>query len=176
MCNSLGLFFLSMVLGLFACGGGRRAEARRAVESYDRALVEAYRRADVAPVDSLVGPSEGRKIAGLIGVRRDQGLALDAELLSLELTGVETTPDALRVRTRERWRYRDRALATGEALGEESEDSYELLYVLRREKAAWLVEEVRFTAPPVVSRKTRAWGLSATAAHGAPVSPDAAGR
>ncbi len=141
-------------------------EATALVERYNAAVSEAYRRGDVKLVDDVVGPNEGKKLTGLIGVRFDMGLTLDSHLLALEVTGVEQSDVELRIRTRERWRYRDLKIGSGEPVGEESLDSYEMAYIFNKIDGAWLVDEIRFTAPPQVGRKTAPWGTTADVLHG----------
>ena len=85
------------------------------------------------------------------------GLTLDSHLLSLEVTGVEKSKGELRITTKESWRYRDRKIGTGEQVGEESLDSYEMRYVFKKIGQAWLVDEILFTAPPQVGRKQTPW-------------------
>lgn len=157
--------FLGLALGLTAgCGRVSRSQAKQLVERYNQVVCEAYRNSDVRLVDPVVGPNEGKKLTGLIGVRLDLGLALDAKLESLAVTGVEQARDEIRVRTNERWSYRDVRLATGEQVGEASSDAYEMLYVFKRMQDAWLVDEIRFTSPPQVGRKQTPW-LAGNDAH-----------
>jgi hypothetical protein len=132
-------------------------EARRLIERYNRVVCEAYRKGDVRLLDPVVGPAEGRKLTGLIGVRSDLDLTLDAELLALEITGVTRTGGRMEIRTKERWRYRDRKKSTGRQVGEESQDSYEMVYLCEKSGPAWVVDQIRFAAEPVVGRKTPAW-------------------
>lgn len=153
------------------CRGISTGQAREMVERYNRAVTEAYRRGDVRLIDSVVGPNEGKKLTGLIGARMDMGITLDARLLALDVTGVEQTKDEVRVRTKERWRYRDLRIGSGELVGEESEDAYEMLYLFRYVDRAWVVDEIRFTAPPQVGRRAMPWG----AAHGAEASASVEG-
>jgi hypothetical protein len=141
------------VLGSTGCQRPAFEQARQLVERYNQVVAEAYRRGDVKLIDAVVGPNEGRKIVGLIGVRRDAGLSLDSQLLSLEVTGVAQADGVLRVQTQERWQYRDRKLGTGEPVGEESLDAYQMLYVFKLIDKVWLVDEIRFTAEPQVGRK-----------------------
>jgi len=156
--------------GVFGWRGGRvsRAEARRLVERYNQAVSEAYRRADVNLIDPVVGPNttEGKRLTGLIGVRLDMGITLDAELLSLEVTEVAQKGGELQVRTQERWRYRDRKIGTGEQVGEESADSYELLYTFEKSGGQWLASETSFTATPQVGRKAVPWAAERRSVHG----------
>jgi hypothetical protein len=158
-----GRLRLAALLGaglvLAACGDGGRKEARRLVERYNRVVAEAYRRGDVRLIDPVVGPEEGKKIAGLIGVRTDFGLTLDAQMLSLEITGVAKKKDEMRVWTKEAWSYRDLRIGTGEQVGEASRDSYEMLYVLRPREGDWRVDEIRFASEPQVGRKQPTWAI-----------------
>lgn len=162
------LLFIAIIVTFASCQQVSTDEARRLVEQYNRVVCEAYRRSDIKLIDSVVGPNsrDGRNLTGLIGVRFDMGITLDAELLSLEVTGVEQSNDELRVRTKERWRYRDLRIGSGNQVGEESLDSYEMLYIFKRIKQAWMVEETRFTAPPQVGRKTTPWQADHRLLHG----------
>ncbi len=156
--RSLLLVGCALAVALAACQRVSMEDARELVERYNRVVSEAYRRGDVRLIDPVVGPNEGKKLTGLIGVRLDMGITLDAKLVALDVTGVEQAMDELRVRTKERWHYRDLKIGSGEQIGEESLDAYEMLYVFRRIDRAWMVDEIRFTAPPQVGRKTAPWG------------------
>ena len=145
-----------IALALCSCRPSHE-QARQLVERYNQVVSEAYRRDDVRLIDPVVGPNEGRKLTGLIGVRHDFGLTLDSEMLALDVTGVERTKNEMKVRTRERWRYRDRKIGTGEQVGEESVDSYEMLYVFRATNRAWVVDGITFASPPQVGRKQTPW-------------------
>lgn len=164
------LLWLVPMLAVASCRRKGRDEARRLVERYNRVVCEAYRRGDVRLIDPVVGPKEGKRLTGLIGVRLDMGITLDAELLHLEVTGVEEcageSGEELRVRTKERWHYRDRKIGTGEQVGEESYDSYEMLYLFAKIDGRWLVDEIRFTTPPEVGRKTTPWSSDRRTLHG----------
>ena len=137
---------------LSGCGESPRSEARRLVEHYNQVVSEAYRRGDVSLVEPVVGPKEGKKLLGLIGVRMDAGITLDSRLTSLEITGVEKAGDEMRVQTTEHWKYRDRKIGTGALVGEESNDDYEMLYIFKKADKTWLMDEIRFTSEPKVSR------------------------
>ena len=151
---------------LTSCRPSATEQARALVERYNKVVSEAYRRGDAKLVSPVVGPREGKKLSGLISVRSDFGLVLDSHLLSLEVTGVERAKDVMRVSTRERWRYRDLRVGSGQQVGEESFDSYEMLYMFTNLNQAWLVDEIRFTKPPWVGR-----GQGAGAADRKAVSP-----
>lgn len=146
-----------LALALAGCGRAGLGEARQLVERYNKVVAEAYRRGDVKLIDPVVGPNDGRRITGLIGVRSDLGLTMDSELLSLEVTGVEKAKDVMRVQTREQWRYRDLRIGTGEQVGQVSTDNYEMAYCFIRTNQQWLVDEIIFTSTPQVGRKQGTW-------------------
>ena len=156
-----------VALGLASCGGDTREDARELVERYNQVVGDAYRRCDIKLIDSVVGPdtTAGKRLTGLIGVRLDMGVALDAEMTSLDITSVQETEDALEIRTRERWRYRDLEIGTGKQVGEASVDSYEMVYELAQWDGQWLVAETRFAAPPEIGRKTTPWSADAKVLH-----------
>ena len=170
----LALAFLAFALG---CARVSPDKARALVVKYNDVVCEAYRKNDIRLIDAVVGPDapDGRRLTGLIGVRVDMGLTLDARLESLEVTQVEQAGDDLQVRTREQWRYRDVQTATGRQVGEASVDHYEMHYRFKRQKGAWLVEETRFAAPPQVGRKEVPWTMDAKDAHGMITPPAAQG-
>ncbi len=162
------LCLLGMVAVLDGCSRVNRTEARALVARYDQAIIEAYRLNDVRLADPVVLPDsvEGRRLTGLIGVRMDMGISLDASLVSLQVVGASQQDGQLLIQTRERWRYRDRRVGTGEAVGQPSEDAYDLEYRFQRRKGAWLVTETRFTTPPVVGRQAAPWHSEVQTLHG----------
>ena len=164
---ALGLVLLAGLGLLSACARIGANEARGLVEHYNQAVCEAYRRGDVRLIDPVVAPDSvaGRRLTGLIGVRLDLGITLDAHLQELQVVAVESGRDGLQIRTRERWRYRDLRMGSGEQVGEASEDRYELLYLFRKIDGAWLVTETKFTAPPQVGRRATPWRMDARDAH-----------
>jgi hypothetical protein len=88
--RTAGLLFLGTCLAFTSgCNRVSQSQARQFVERYNQVVSEAYRRGDVRLVDPVVGPNEGRKLTGLIGVRLDLGITLDSRLLALDLTGFE---------------------------------------------------------------------------------------
>lgn len=165
---------LACGLGLTACSRVSQPQARQLVERYNTVVSEAYRRGDVKLVDSVVGPNEGRKLTGLIGVRLDLGLTLDSKMLLLEVLDVESSKDGLTVKTRERWSYCDRRIGTGEQVGEKSEDAYEMRYFFKRAEKEWLVDRIEFASPPKFSRPPQTWAVDhrSVPGHGAVKSRD----
>jgi len=151
-----GWLLVSLLLSA-GCHRSAPDQARELVERYNQVVAEAYRRGDPKLINSVVGPKEGRKITGLIGVRLDLGLTLDSQLISLEVTGAKMVKDEMHVQTRECWHYRDRKIGTGAQVGEDSLDVYGMLYVFKKTEGAWLVEEIRFTSEPQISRKRTTW-------------------
>jgi hypothetical protein len=143
-------------------------EARKLVEQFNKAVCEAYRRCDITLIDSVVGmnTTEGNRLTGLIGARLDLGISLDAQMTALEITRVERVQDDLLIHTKEQWHYRDLKIGSGEQAGEESNDSYEMLYVFRKSDDRWMVAETKFDAPPQVGRKTVPWEMDREKAHG----------
>lgn len=165
--NIRTLFPLALISLTLGCTRVSTQEAKALIARYNSVVCEAYRKGDIRLIDSVVGPGapDGKRLAGLIGVRQDMGLTLDANLESLEVVGVNQVEEVLTVRTRETWRYRDLKAGTQLQVGEASVDRYEMLYHLGRHKGAWLVEETRFTSPPQVGRKEVPWTMDARDAH-----------
>ena len=139
--------WLSLLLGailLTSCKPASVEPGRSLVVRYNQAVAEAYRRGDGKLTDPVVGPRESKRLSSLLAVRRDFGLALDSRLLSLEVTSLKQSQTEMRVRTKERWRYRELRIGTGQPVGEASLGSYEILYIFTNINQAWRVDEVRF--------------------------------
>lgn len=150
-----------------ACGGGRDdARAGALVRAYNDRVVLAYRAADPQLVEEVAGPEEAKRLTGLIGVKLDQGLTLDAILLELEVRGVARRDGEVLVSTRERWAWTERRVGSGDAVGAPSEDRYELRYRLGRAGGRWKVLGVEFAAPPQVGRARAHAGAPARVVHG----------
>ena len=154
------------------CGSRGRLSDERAtqlVRAYNQRLIDAYRSSDPEALEGVAGPAECKKVLGLIGVKSDQGISLDAALVSFAVRAVgRPAPGTVVVDTDETWRYADRRIGSGDVVGEPSEDRYRMSYHLERlPTGAWLVAEVRFASPPVVGRAS-ALSQVPIAAHGLP--------
>jgi hypothetical protein len=155
-------------LAAASCHGFSDADAEKVVRTYTQRLIEAYRASDEQIVDPLVGDKHGLKLVGLIGVKRDADLNMDAQLLSIEFLGVRREGPSVLVETRERWHYRDLAIGTGKQVGEESTDSYHLRYRLAQPKGRWVVDDIQFVEPPQVGRKAAPMPVDPRLLHGLP--------
>ena len=166
LARTAGLLFLGSCLAFTSgCDRVSQSQAKQLVERYNQVVSEAYRRGDVRLIDPVVGPNEGKKLTGLIGVRLDLGITLDSQLQSLEVTGVEQAKDSLSVRTKERWSYRDLKIGTGAQVGEASQDAYGMIYYFTNVNKTWLVDEIKFATPPQVGRKETPWVADRAALH-----------
>ncbi len=162
---------IAMLAGAVLLASGCRrdvadADARKIVQTYLDRVIDAYRTADFQVASPVVTAREEKKLAGLIGVKADSGIALDAQLLEIQFGRIERIPGAVMVYSRERWHYRDRRIGTGEQVGDESTDLYELRYRLVLDGGKWLVDEVEFTKDPIVGRKVAPVTAPAKVMHG----------
>lgn len=161
---------LALVVLLAGCKeDAGRADAERAVRTYVARMADAYRASDESVVDAFVSERQGRKLLGLIGVKRDAGVVLDAKLLALEFTQFSRTNDGWIVDTRERWYYADRRIGTGEQIGEDSTDSYAVRYRLVRKDGTLILDALEFIGDPVVERKSAPIPVDTRVLHGLPV-------
>lgn len=151
------LVLLALASSLAGCRPMGRDEAVKLVETYNRAVIEALRSGDARLVEPVAGPVERRKLAGLIGVKQDQGITMDATLLELRVTGVAYGRDEVVVSTEERWHYVERRIGPGDQVGPDSRDHYFMRYHLRRPEKRWVVDLIEFAQPPEVGRK-EIWG------------------
>jgi hypothetical protein len=143
-------------------------EARKLVRTYLARVIEAYRVSDAELAAPVASDREVRKLTGLIGVKRDGGMNLDAQLLEIQFEAIERRGQEVRITARERWRYRDLQIGTGKQVGEASTDTYRLVYELGRESGRWVVLKTEFVEPPVVGRKMAPVTMDARALHGIP--------
>ncbi len=172
--RGIGLVLLCLAAGAVGCRRSARAEGEQAVRAYLARLTEAYRASDATLVDPLVGDQQGLKILGLIGVKRDAGVALDAQLLDLQLERAEERDGALVVITRERWHYADRRIGSGQQVGDDSTDGYHLAYRFGRRGGSWILEEIEFLDPPQVGRKSAPLPADSRLLHGLPTKEEEA--
>lgn len=159
---------LAAVVALAAAGCRRdpRPELEQAVRTYLDRVADAYRTSDASLVDPLLGDEQGLKIVGLIGVKRDSNLFLDAKLLELRFEGMREAGKGWEVETRERWYYQDRRIGTGEQVGLDSTDEYALRYTFVRRDGNWILELLEFREPPQVGRAEVPADLSGMHLHG----------
>ena len=160
------LLLASCLVFTSGCDRVSPAQARQLVERYNQVVSEAYRRGDIRLIDPVVGSNEGRKLTGLIGVRLDLGITLDSQLQSLVITGIEQAKNQLFVHTTERWSYRDLKIGTGAQVGQASQDTYAMTYFFTNVAKAWLVDEIKFAAPPQVGRTNTPWIADRASLHG----------
>lgn len=160
---------------LASCRGGEKAEAEQAVRNYLARLADAYRTSDASLVDPLVSEAQSLKLVGLIGVKRDAGVVLDARLLDLRFTRVASRGGTWTVETHERWYYRDRKIGSGEQVGPDSTDTYAMRYRFSRKDGRWILEDLEFVGQPVVGRTAAPVPVDPRVLHGLPLPGEEAG-
>ena len=148
------------------CGGLGNADAEKLVRTYLARVAEAYRASDAEIAGPLVGDEQAKKLLGLIGVKRDAGITLDAQLLEVRFERFSRGGGEVLVDTRERWYYRDRRIGSGEQVGADSTDAYHVRYHLARPKDRWVVERLEFLDPPEVGRKSAPVTTDVRVLHG----------
>lgn len=138
--GALALVVLPLTVG---CRGSRaERDAEAAVRAYNEALVVAYRTNDPRGLERVAGAHEVRKLTALIDLKRNGSLALESKVEALEILAVESSgPDELEVRTRERWRYWDRALKPGMPAGPVFVADLWMRWKLGREAGVWKILE-----------------------------------
>jgi hypothetical protein len=159
------LVVASLVL-LASCGKGKKEEAEEAVRTYLARLVDAYRTSDESLVDPLLSDAQALKLVGLIGVKRDAGVVLDAKLLELQFLRTAREDGRWVVETKERWYYRDRKIGSGVQVGDDSTDSYRMRYTFVRKDGRYILEELAFVGEPQVGRKAAPVAVDPRVLHG----------
>lgn len=158
---------LGLALALLACRSFPDSEAEKLVRTYNARLIEAFRTGDERVIDGLVGDEEGKKLLGLIGVKTDMGINLDSELTGFQLLKVDRpSTGVVEVLTEERWHYQNRAIGSGQIVGQPSDDHYFMRYFLARNGQSWVVAKVAFEKPPVVGRESAPNEAPAPVFHG----------
>ncbi len=145
MRKGAGRALAAVALSAFAAGcssDGREAE--RAVRGYNEAAILAYRTRDLSRLREVATEKEWGKVVVLVDLKTANGLVLESELLSLEVTRTaRPSPDLLHVATRERWRYHDRPLRPGRPPGDVFVADMTLEYELVREDGRWKLDSAR---------------------------------
>ncbi len=131
---------LAAVVMAVGCAQARlRREGEAAVRAYNDALVVAYRTNDPRGLAAVATESEVRKLVALIDLKKASGLALESEMTALEVLGAERARSGMVVRTKERWRYHDRALRPGMPAGTRFVADMWMSWELVREGRTWKV-------------------------------------
>lgn len=151
---------LCLVAFLSACDSGVSREALDLVLRYNHATAEAYRKGSADSVAPLVSDREFKRLDGLISARSQTGLNLDSRLLRAEVLEARRGGAEFRVRTREDWEYVDRGARTGRAIGSPMRDSYEMLYIFKRETTNWIMQEIQFATAPKIGRTNSIWSTN----------------
>ncbi len=120
-------------------------EAEHAVRAYNDALIVAFRTGDLAPLQSVAGEGERRKVEALVDLKRSSGLVLESTLESFAVEERRPTgSDGMIIETAERWRYFDRATVPGSPPGREVRSTMRMQYELGRDRhKRWRVLKVR---------------------------------
>ncbi|NOZ95995.1 MAG: hypothetical protein GXP47_14845 [Acidobacteria bacterium] len=153
-------------LTLVACQRLDKSTAREVVTAYNGKVIQAFKEGDAGYLRGVAATGQAERMEKLIKARLQRDLALESRLEDLEVVGVQKGRGSVAVRTKERWCYCDRQLSTGELVGRPSEDVYEKVYILKRRGGAWIVEKVRFTAPPKFGEKAGPWEDDSPAPRG----------
>jgi hypothetical protein len=156
------------VLSLAACDRIGRSDAEALVRRYNERNIQAFRSGDARLTEETTGEAEGKKLVGLIGVRADLGLVLDASILEFEVTDARRADDGWEVETRERWHWQQRKASDGSPVGPDSTDAYWVRYRLGKEGDRMVVLAIEFLRPPEIGTKQEPWRASARDLHGLP--------
>jgi len=117
-------------------------EPRTAVYSYLVWISFAYRTLNSAVASMTFTPFEEVRVDAYVQYNREQGRAIDQQILNYDVVNVITTPQTATVIAREDWKYRYIDISTGKYTGDWNDMSYDTTYTLVKEKSGWLVTHV----------------------------------
>ncbi len=153
---------IALAAALAGCGSERR-EAEQAVRAYNQASILAYRTRDFAPLREVATEKEWGRVVVLVDLKTANGLVLESELQSLEVTSAARPgPGMLKAATRERWRYWDRPLQPGKQPGPIFVADMTLDYDFVREQGRWKLASARTLASEYLEPR----GWKTQAGHG----------
>lgn len=117
---------------------------RRTVQRYAYALEEATTAADASGMADITSAEHLVTVQTYLGTYQLEGTRLQAQLLSLEVTGVERA-EAPVAHVVEYWRYVKVDAASGEALDRAYEERLTLTYRLVKKDGGYIVDDVEVT-------------------------------
>ncbi len=134
---------LAFVALLAGCGKSATREGEVLVRAYNDAAIAAYLTGDLRPLTAVAVPGEVQKVGVLVDFKTSAGLVLESRLEELKVTSAEKRPRDFLVRTRERWRYRDRPARAGPPAGPESVAVMTLEYHFVPDGERWKLVEAK---------------------------------
>jgi len=120
-------------------------EPRSAVYSYLVWISFAYRTLNSKVASQTLTPYEEVRVDSYVEYNREQGRAIDQQILGYDVVNVSTTSQTATVVAREDWKYRYINISTGKYTGDWNDISYDTTYTLTKDKKGWLVNSVEAT-------------------------------
>lgn len=135
---------LALLCGtLPACNADKR-EAEALVRAYNEAAILAYRTRTFGELQKVASMKEWGRVVVLVDLKSAGDLVLESELQALEVSSTQRIDDDLmKVTTKERWRYWDRALKPGTPAGTVFVAVMTLDYDFVREEGVWKMSSAR---------------------------------
>ena len=117
-----------------------------AVAAYLDWISYAYRTADSEVATAVMTPYELVRVDSYIELNRQEGVALDQELLKIDIvdSNIRDEDDSF-VSAHEEWEYRYFSISEGIYTTDRTEVQYDTFYSLRLEGDDWLVDSVEAT-------------------------------
>jgi hypothetical protein len=127
-----------------ACSDNPQQQLKQVIVEYNRAVIAAYQSGTAKGLINCAAEKEVNKVQVLIDVKSGNGLVLESELQNIELLSFTAiSPDDYKVRTKERWKYFDRALKAGSTGGSIFIADMYLEYSIRKDHNKWKVMSVK---------------------------------
>ena len=116
-----------------------------AVASYLEWVTYAYRTADSDVASHTMTPSEGVRVDAYIELNRQNGTAIEQQLVRFSAPSASSEGTMAVVVASEDWEYRYIAIDSGSYDGPLEEVSYDATYTLVLDRGTWLVDRVEAT-------------------------------
>jgi hypothetical protein len=126
-----------------ACDTDKR-EAEALVRAYNEAAILAYRTRNFGDLQKVATKKEWGRVLVLVDLKSAGDLVLEADLQALEIASAQRiNDDLLKVTTKERWRYWDRALKPGAPAGTVFVAAMTLDYDFVKDEGVWRMSSAR---------------------------------
>lgn len=116
------------------------------IERYNAAMVDAYRRITIKPMEAVASEREVSKVNAILAGLYGEKIHMDSDLLDIRFEDIKKVSKERAVaRVKEKWRWRHLHIETKKEVKPWVEEEQRLLYHLVKDpKKGWIVDSVEF--------------------------------